>query len=64
MSEIINLRRARKTKDRAAKEAAADANRLTHGRTKQEKKLTKAQREAEQSRLDAHKRVRQQTQDE
>jgi hypothetical protein len=64
MSEIINLRQARKQKERASKEAAAGANRLTHGRAKQEKNLTKAQREAEQSKLDGHKRVKQQAEDE
>lgn len=37
MSEIINLRRARKTKARALTDAQANANRVAHGRTKVEK---------------------------
>lgn len=56
MAEIINLRQARKNKARASKEARAEQNRLTFGRTKAEKDLTKAEREMEQRRLDAHKR--------
>ncbi len=64
MSEIINLRQARKKKARTAKEAEAGANRLAHGRTKQEKTLTKAQAEAEQFKLDGHKRETRQAEDE
>jgi hypothetical protein len=56
MAEIINLRQARKNKARADKEARADQNRVTFGRTKAEKTLTKAEREMDQRRLDAHKR--------
>jgi len=56
MAEIINLRQARKNKARAEKEARADANRIAFGRTKAEKKLTKAERDLEESRLDAHRR--------
>ena len=56
MAEIINLRQARKNKARAEKEARADANRIAFGRTKAEKKLTKAAQDLEKSRLDAHKR--------
>jgi len=33
MAEVVNLRRARKARDRAAAEAAAAANRALHGRT-------------------------------
>lgn len=56
MSEIVNLKRARKAKARAAAEAQAEANRITHGRTKSEKTLTKAQQEAARRKLDGHKR--------
>ncbi|WP_243371725.1 DUF4169 family protein [Microvirga solisilvae] len=56
MAEIINLRQARKNKARADKEARADQNRITFGRTKAEKELTKAERELAQRRIDAHKR--------
>lgn len=37
MTDIINLRTARKAKARAAAEATASANRVTFGRTKAEK---------------------------
>ncbi|MET0529456.1 MAG: DUF4169 family protein [Microvirga sp.] len=56
MAEIINLRQARKNKARADKEARADQNRATFGRTKAEKDLTKAERGMAERRLDAHKR--------
>ncbi len=56
MAEIINLRQARKNKARADKEARADQNRITFGRTKAEKDLTKAERVLAQRRLDSHKR--------
>jgi hypothetical protein len=56
MAEIINLRQARKQKARTDKEARADQNRVTFGRTKAEKTLTKAEQEMDQRRLDAHKR--------
>jgi hypothetical protein len=56
MAEIINLRQARKQKARAEKEARAEQNRITFGRTKAEKELTKAERELAQRRLDSHKR--------
>lgn len=56
MAEIINLRQARKQKAWAEKEARATENRLSFGRSKAEKKLTKAEEAMAQSRLDAHKR--------
>ena len=56
MAEIINLRQARKNKARADKEARAEQNRISFGRTKVEKELTKAERGLEQRRIDAHKR--------
>lgn len=42
MSEIINLRRARKNKARVAKERDADANRAKHGVAKPVRDLAKA----------------------
>ena len=39
---VVNLRMARKRKERAKKEANAEQNRISFGRTKQEKNLTKA----------------------
>ncbi|PVE25360.1 DUF4169 domain-containing protein [Microvirga sp. KLBC 81] len=56
MAEIINLRQARKQKARAEKEARAEQNRITFGRTKAEKDLTRAERDLARRRLDSHKR--------
>jgi hypothetical protein len=56
VTDIVNLKRARKAKERAEAEAKAQANRIAHGRTKTEKKLTKAEQEAAQRKLDGHKR--------
>jgi uncharacterized protein DUF4169 len=56
MSEIVNLKRARKGKARAAAEQTAAANRLAHGRTKAEKEKTRAQAHADQRKLDGNKR--------
>ncbi len=56
MAEIINLRQARKNKARADKEARAEQNRISFGRTKAERNLTKAEQDMAKSRLDAHKR--------
>jgi hypothetical protein len=56
MTDIVNLKRARKAKERAEAEAKAQANRIAHGRTKIEKKLSKAEQEAAQRKLDGHKR--------
>ncbi|MBB4039318.1 hypothetical protein GGR34_000953 [Microvirga flocculans] len=56
MAEIVNLRQARKQKARAEKEARAEQNRISFGRTKAEKKLTKAEQDLAQGRLDAHRR--------
>lgn len=56
MSEIVNLKRARKGKARAAAEQEAAANRLAHGRTKAEKEHTRAQANASERKLDGHKR--------
>ena len=56
MADIINLRRARKRKDRAVKAANADQNRLTFGRSKAERTLAEASKNLAQRRLDAHRR--------
>jgi hypothetical protein len=56
MAEIVNLRRARKQKARAVAETEAAAKRLVHGRTKAERKMTKAEQEAVDRKLDGHKR--------
>jgi hypothetical protein len=56
MAEIVNLRRARKQKARVTAETEAAANRLTHGRSKAERKKSKAEQEAVDRKLDGHKR--------
>lgn len=56
MGEIVNLRRARKQKARATAEADANANRIQHGRSKAEKKMTQAEKEAADRKLDGHRR--------
>jgi hypothetical protein len=58
MGEIVNLRRARKARDKRAKEQAAQANRIAHGRAKAERELTIAQARLESARLDGHRRAR------
>lgn len=51
-AEIINLRQARKAKARNDKERQAEQNRLTFGRTKAEKSLTRALNDQAEKRLD------------
>jgi hypothetical protein len=55
MAEIVNLNRARKAKARAEKDKTAEANRIAHGTPKALRKLAKARREKDLSRLDAKK---------
>lgn len=56
MAEIINLRSARKARDRAKKRGEADQNALRFGRTKALKALEKARSEKARELLDAHRR--------
>ncbi len=58
MGEIVNLRRARKTRDKRVKEDAAQVNRVAYGRTKVERELSAAQERLDAAKLDAHKRER------
>ncbi|HYD73567.1 MAG TPA: DUF4169 family protein [Candidatus Binatia bacterium] len=53
----MNLKRVRKLKQREAAEAQAAANRITHGRTKAQKKLKLAEKKAAEKALDGHKRT-------
>lgn len=55
MSEIVNLRQAKKRRARAEKEAKAAANRVEFGRSKAERKQTEAQRRLDAERLEAKK---------
>ena len=57
MNQVVNLRRARKLKQREAAEAEAVANRLAYGKTKAQKKLKQAERKAAEKHLDGHKRT-------
>ena len=57
MAEIVNLRRTRKTKGRAEKDRAAEANRAKFGTAKSERDLAKARsdkasRDLESSKLE------------
>jgi hypothetical protein len=56
-ADIVNLRQFRKAKVRSEREAVAEQNRISHGRTKAEKSLTRAlnekdARQHEQGRLE------------
>jgi hypothetical protein len=55
MSEIVNLRQARKRRDRAEQDAQAEANRIQHGRAKAEKGLTAARRAQDARKLEGHR---------
>jgi hypothetical protein len=50
--DVVNLRQFRKTKQRSEKERQAEQNRLTFGRSKAEKTLTKALNEKADRTLD------------
>jgi len=54
-AEIVNLRRARKTKARTEKSIAADANRTKHGVAKALRDLGTARGEKEKQKLEAHR---------
>ena len=56
MAEIINLRQARKAKQRAEKHKAAERSRAKHGRSKAEKAASKQHTELELKRHDGHLR--------
>lgn len=56
MAEIINLNRARKDRDKAARKAQAAANRTAHGRTKAERVNADRDRDRAATTLDGHRR--------
>lgn len=56
MADIVNLRSARKAKDRLESRAKADANAAKFGRTKAGKALTSAQTQKAKRDLDGAKR--------
>lgn len=54
MSEVINLRRARKAKARADAAAQADANRIKLGASKDQRELAKVRKDKQDRIVDAH----------
>jgi Domain of unknown function (DUF4169) len=56
MTEIVNLRLARKRRRRAEKDEAATANRLAHGRSKAEKTRADRVGALDATRLEGHRR--------
>jgi hypothetical protein len=54
--KIVNLRQARKRRDRAAKVENADANAARHGQSKHERTLRHRKAEKSDRDLDGHKR--------
>lgn len=54
--EVVNLRRARKLRERHAAEAKAQENRAAFGRPKAERVLTNARLQKDSQKLDLHKR--------
>ena len=55
MGDVINLRQARKARDRKAAEQAANEARARHGRTKAERALEKAEAEKHSHTVDQAK---------
>jgi len=55
MAEIVNLRRARKARDKAEKEKTSEANRVLHGTPKHLRKLSDAQKGKAEQRLAGHR---------
>lgn len=56
MAELINLRSARKHRQRAERQAKAEANRLKFGEAKSDRNLRRARSAKQEARLDAHRR--------
>jgi RNase H-fold protein (predicted Holliday junction resolvase) len=58
MGDLVNLRRARKSKQRDERDKTAEANRRLFGRTRAEKESEAARRDLAARNIDAHKRDR------
>jgi hypothetical protein len=58
LSEIVNLRRARKQRNRELKQAEAAEKRAIFGRSEAEKRLTESERALAEARLDARRLTR------
>ena len=57
-AEIVNLRQARKRRDRAEKEATAAQNRKVFGRSKADRRLQETIRDRENRQLDGLQRIK------
>jgi hypothetical protein len=55
LAEIVNLRRARKLKERERQQGEAAQNRAVFGRSKAEKRLVESERTLAEAGLDAHR---------
>ena len=55
--DIVNLRRARKVRDRAERETTAAANRVAYGRTKIERRVQSIETARTERALDGHRLV-------
>lgn len=55
MAKVVNLREARKARERAQKRAQGDANAAKFGRTKAERDLETARAEKSRADLEAHR---------
>ena len=55
MSEIVNLRRVRKQKERRREGAAAEQNRVLFGRSKAERRLIERERAMAEANLEARR---------
>jgi Domain of unknown function (DUF4169) len=55
LSEIVNLRRARKQRTRQRRQAAAAENRIVFGRSKAERRLVESERALAEASLEAHR---------
>lgn len=56
MAEVVNLRMARKRRERDERERTAAENRVRHGTSKAERHVTRAESERAASALDGHRR--------
>ena len=58
MADIVNLKLARKVREREARERAAEENRAKHGRSKTERERIEAELTRNRERLEALRRER------
>jgi hypothetical protein len=55
MGDVVNLRQFRKERDRKLAESKAEANRLTFGRTKQEREMQAQERDKLERHIEGHR---------